>query len=191
MKNGELSRVAEALQLLTEGMYPDISDHQKDVADLCEDYGRYVGMDGIERETFVLAGHLHDAGKLLVPAYIIHKPARLTNVEMAAMHGHCDLAMYFLAPLGVDPRIADVIRQHHEDYDGGGYPSGLRGEEISPWARIVRALDSLAALIADRPYHQGISQRSALHLMRSQSERYDPEVLRTVFAMFNEPWGMS
>jgi HD-GYP domain-containing protein (c-di-GMP phosphodiesterase class II) len=88
----------------------------------------------------------------------------------------------------MDPRIMEVERQHHEDFDGGGYPLGLRGYEIALWPRAIRALDSHAALTENRVYHQGLSDSAALQLMRSQSERYDPEILRTVFAMFNEPW---
>jgi putative nucleotidyltransferase with HDIG domain len=188
MKNGELSRVAEMLRRLTNEKYPDIEEHQKDVAALCLKYAEFVGMNDDDCETFVLAGRLHDVGKLVMPDGVTHKPARLTAVEMSMMQSHCQKGAYILEPLGMDPRIMEVERQHHEDFDGGGYPLGLRGEEIALWPRAIRALDSHAALTENRVYHQGLSDSAALRLMRSQSERYDPEILRTVFSMFNEPW---
>jgi putative nucleotidyltransferase with HDIG domain len=188
MKNGELSRVAETLKRLTQSKYPDIGDHQKDVAVLCDQYADFIGMDASDSEAFVLAGCLHDFGKIQFDGHLLHKSARLNYVEMSTMQRHCELGAYFLEPLGIDPRIMDVVRQHHEDYDGGGYPAGLRGEEIFIWARIIRGLDSQAALTANRPYHRAIDGRVALRLMRTQSQRYDPEVLRTMFAMCDEPW---
>jgi putative nucleotidyltransferase with HDIG domain len=188
MKNGELSRVAGMLRRLTDEKFPDIGGHQQDVAMLCDRYAEFVGMTEEDRETFDLAGCMHDVGKLIMPDGVVHKPARLTAVEMSMMQSHCQKGAYILEPLGMDPRIVEVVRQHHEDYDGGGYPLGLRGEEIALWPRAIRALDSHAALTENRVYHQGLTDSAALQLMRSQSERYDPEILRTVFSMFNEPW---
>jgi HD-GYP domain-containing protein (c-di-GMP phosphodiesterase class II) len=188
MKNGELARVAETFQRFTVSKYPDIGEHQEDVAALCDRYAEFIGMDAQEREAFRISGLLHDFGKNQFSKEVLHSPGRLNHVEMSMMQQHPELGAYFMEPLCADPRIMAVVRQHHEDYDGGGYPLGLGGEEISPWACRVRGLDSLAALTANRPYHQAIDRRAALLLMQTQAQRYDPEVLRIMFAMFNESW---
>ena len=121
---------------------------------------------------------LHDIGKLAVPDAILRAPGRLTEDEWALMRRHPDEGARMLAEIPFLDRALDVVRYHHERWDGGGYPEGLAGEEIPLWARIFSVADALDAITAERPYRPGRSYESALEEIRAHAgTQFDPDVV--------------
>ena len=124
---------------------------------------------------------LHDIGKLAVPDAILRAPGRLTDDEWTLMRQHPEEGVGMLAGIPFLGRALDVVRYHHERWDGGGYPAGLRGEEIPLWARIFAVVDALDAMTAERPYRQARSYEAALEeIRRHAGTQFDPAVVETL-----------
>lgn len=124
---------------------------------------------------FLQASLLHDVGKLLVSDKILVKPGRLSAEEYEAAMQHAIFGGNILAQHPGYEDVAAIVMQHHERWDGTGYPRGLLGEEIDRIARAVSILDVFSAMVADRPYHRGISEDAALaELQRCAGTQFDP-----------------
>jgi diguanylate cyclase (GGDEF)-like protein len=125
--------------------------------------------------TFLQAGLLHDVGKLLVSDRLLVKPGRLTPDEYDSVKRHAVFGCNILALQAGWDEVAAIVGQHHEWWDGNGYPNGLAGDEIHPLARAVSVLDAYSAMVADRPYHRGITEDAALaELQRCSGTQFDP-----------------
>ncbi|WHT16586.1 diguanylate cyclase [Crossiella sp. CA-258035] len=125
-----------------------------------------------------LGGRLHDIGKIVVPPEVLTKPGRLDEQEWALMRQHPDHGYRLAAMVPDFEAIAEIIRQHHERFDGSGYPLGLSGADIRIEARIIAVCDAWAAMRSDRPYQQALSERQALHELREGSGgQFDPDVV--------------
>jgi putative nucleotidyltransferase with HDIG domain len=130
------------------------------------------------------AGLLHDIGKLALPDAILQKPAPLTEAEYADIKGHPEAGAQMLADLGFLAAEADVVRSHHEWYDGAGYPEGLAGKAIPLAARVVSVADVFDAVTTDRPYQPARSPVVALcELLRSAGSQFDPDVVAAFAAI--------
>jgi putative nucleotidyltransferase with HDIG domain len=173
-----LDRITGFVSGLLEGRDPDLAVHHQRVAASAESFARDIGFSAKDTELLTIGARLHDLGKLSISEHILNKPARLTGTEFALVQQHTDIGRKLLAPLGLDPRISEIVYYHHENYDGSGYPEGLSGESIPILARMIRIWDSFDALTMDRPYHKGISANEALRLMRRESHLYDPVLLK-------------
>jgi ribonuclease P protein subunit RPR2 len=99
---------------------------------------------------------LHDIGKLAVPDAILNKTGALTDEEWELMRGHPEAGVRILSPIPFLGRAIDVVRHHHERWDGSGYPAGLAGESIPMWARIFAVVDAVDAMTSDRPYRDAL-----------------------------------
>ena len=118
---------------------------------------------------------LHDIGKLAVPDAILGKPGPLTAAEMALMREHPETGVRMLEGLSFLDRALEVVRHHHERWDGGGYPCGLAGERIPLWARIFAIADAVDAMTSDRPYRAGCTLEQARRIVAEESGRqFDP-----------------
>src|SRR6186997_3327906 len=111
------------------------------------------------------AALLHDTGKIAVPEHILNKPGRLTASEFETMKRHAPIGAQILASIEFPYPVAPVVRHHHENWDGTGYPDGLKGEEIPLGARILSVVDCFDALTSDRPYRGRMSEQDALHII--------------------------
>jgi len=132
---------------------------------------------------------LHDIGKAEVPAEILAKPGPLTRAERAVVECHPVVGAEMLGYAGLE-REAPVVRAHHEQFDGSGYPDGLAGEEIPLESRIVAVADAFEAMTSDRPYRRGTSPRAALaELRRCAGGQFDPAVV-AAFAAVLERGGL-
>lgn len=125
------------------------------------------------------ASLLHDVGKLLVSDRILVKPSRLTPSEYRAIQHHAEFGQNILSRYAGFDEVAQIVGQHHERWDGLGYPLGLAGEQIHPLARAISILDAFSAMVMDRPYHRGIAETEALaEIERCAGTQFDPEYAR-------------
>lgn len=124
------------------------------------------------------ASLLHDVGKLLIADRMLSKPGRLSAAEYEAVMRHAEYGRHVLAQHAGYNEVAEIVGQHHERFDGNGYPGRLGGEEIHPLARAISILDAFSAMVADRPYHRGITEDAALaELQRCAGTQFDPDLV--------------
>ena len=161
--------------------------HLLHVNHLAERWGRRLGLDDAAQETFVRAALLHDLGKVLVPETILLKPARLDPEEYAVMQRHADYGRALIADYDGFAHVARVVGQHHERWDGEGYPHGLAGDAVDPLARAISVIDAYSAMTLDRPYHRAIDRDAALEeLERCAGTQFDANLVASFVAMQRE-----
>ena len=118
--------------------------------------------DEAELRALEAAALLHDTGKLAIPEHILNKPDKLTAAEFETMKQHSRIGAEILSSIEFPFPVVPIVRHHHENWDGSGYPDGLRGEEIPIGARILSVVDCFDALTSDRPYRRAFSPDKAL-----------------------------
>src|SRR5690606_2211052 len=124
------------------------------------------------------AALLHDTGKIAVPEYILNKPGPLTAAEFERMKVHADVGADILKSIDFPYPVEPIVRHHHEQWDGSGYPAGLRGYEIPLGARILAVVDCYDALTSDRPYRPRLSRQQAEQvLLEKRGKAYDPWIV--------------
>jgi diguanylate cyclase (GGDEF)-like protein/putative nucleotidyltransferase with HDIG domain len=126
------------------------------------------------------ASLLHDMGKLAVPEYILNKPGPLTPAEFEKMKMHASVGADILSAIEFPYPVVPIVRHHHENWDGSGYPDGLRGADIPIGARILSVVDCFDALTSDRPYRPRLTDKEALRILgERRGIMYDPVVVDT------------
>jgi two-component system, cell cycle response regulator len=131
-----------------------------------------------EVERVELAGRLHDVGKLAIPDAILTKPGPLDAKEWAIMHTHAEIGERILAAAPSLAHLAELVRSHHERYDGFGYPDRLAGEDIPLGARIIAVCAAFVAMMRHRPFSDAVTVEEALAEMRRCSgSQFDPRVV--------------
>jgi putative nucleotidyltransferase with HDIG domain len=134
--------------------------------------------DELELRALEAAALLHDMGKLAVPEHILNKPDKLTAAEFEVMKLHSTIGADILSPIEFPFPVVPIVRHHHENWDGSGYPDGLRGDQIPIGARILAVVDCFDALTSDRPYRRAFPPDRALGLILERSGvMYDPAVV--------------
>jgi len=126
---------------------------------------------------FRIGALLHDIGKIIVPTDVLNKPGKLTDEEWAIMKRHPEAGLELVADIDFPGDISAIIRNHHERWDGGGYPDGLIGEQIPLAARILCVADVYDALTTTRSYRAGLTHARAAEIMRSSTGQFDPHLL--------------
>jgi len=157
---------------------PYTEAHAQRVAETARRVGVTLGVSDEMLEALYRGGLIHDIGKIGVPDAILLKRGPLDDGEMKQMRSHTTRGAEIVAPLRSAEHIVPIIRHHHERFDGGGYPDGLRGQQI-PWlARIVAVSDAYDALVNDRPYRPRRSREEAIAvLMNGAGTQWDAEVV--------------
>ena len=156
--------------------------HSRRVTELTVKLAKTLGMSDDEIIHIRRGALLHDMGKIGVPDSILHKPAKLTDEEWAIMRRHPQLAYDMLFIIEYLRPALEIPLNHHEKWDGTGYPRGLKGEEIPIVARLFAVVDVWDALTSDRPYRPAWSQDEALAYIREQSgKHFDPQVVDLFF----------
>jgi putative nucleotidyltransferase with HDIG domain len=182
-----LDKARKALEVLARVMDlsdPATSEHSRDIAGLVPRVGRKLGVRGEAAEELELAARFHDVGKVAVPEEVLRKPGPLDDNEWRLMACHVEWGAELLRHLPECETIARIVRHHHERYDGGGYPDGLRGEQIPLASRIITVCDAYGAMISDRPYRRALPRRDALNELRDGAgEQFDPAAVAAVLSV--------
>jgi diguanylate cyclase (GGDEF)-like protein len=170
-----VSMLAEAIQAKD----PFLRGHSEEVTGYVTAVAERLAIDGKRRERLVFGSLLHDVGKIGISERILHKPDRLTPEEFAIVQLHPRIGYRLLEQVPALRPIAPAILHHHERYDGGGYPTGLRGEQIPLEARIVAVADAFSAMTADRPYRPRMAlEEACAELEQNAGTQFDPEIVR-------------
>jgi len=140
-------------------------------------------------ERIRLAGMLHDIGKIGIRESVLNKPSGLTEDEYAHIQTHPVIAQAILEPIVWEQETVQLIRAHHERYDGNGYPDGLAGEQIPLGARILAVADAFDAMTSERSYREPMSREQALAALRhGRARQWDPLVVETLQQLPQDLW---
>jgi putative nucleotidyltransferase with HDIG domain len=160
-------------------------EHCKDVVRLALDVACEMGLDVDEQRTVEFGALLHDVGKIAVPKAIVNKPGKLDEREWEIIKTHTLEGQRMLARVGgFMGSVGWIVRSHHERWDGGGYPDGLRGNDIPLAARIISCCDAYNAMTTTRPYRKAMPSSLALEeLLRHAGTQFDPRVVDALSAV--------
>ena len=175
-----LHQFAESLGTAIDAKDPFTSLHSEEVAEIAHAIALSMGVNAAEADIVHVAGHLHDIGKIGVPDKVLKKCGPLTRSEWMHIRRHPDIGAEILRPVSFffQNGIVDMVRHHHERYDGTGYPSGLKGPDIPLGARIITLADSLSAILQDRPYRPARTFNSAVaEVAKCSGTQFDPVVV--------------
>ncbi|MBI4481764.1 MAG: HD-GYP domain-containing protein, partial [Acidobacteria bacterium] len=174
----------EALALAIDAKDQVTHGHLQRVQVYAEGLAKALGLDEREIQGIRAGALLHDIGKLAIPDYILNKPGKLTRKEFQKMSIHPLVGAEILSAVNFPYPVADLVLNHHERWDGAGYPKGLKKEEIPIGARILSVVDCFDALSSDRPYRKALSLEKALEYVVSERGRsFDPRVVDTLMAL--------
>jgi len=179
----ELSRIhlatAEALATAIDAKDQTTHCHVRRVQIYAAGMGEVLGLSKDEISALKAGALLHDIGKLAVPAHIINKPGRLTSAEFDKMKIHTTVGAQILSRVEFPYPVTPIVRHHHEQWDGLGYPDGLQGEQIPITARIISVVDCFDSVREDRPFRRGMTRDEALALLlRGSGTHFDPNVVK-------------
>ncbi|OYY92860.1 MAG: phosphodiesterase [Hydrogenophilales bacterium 28-61-23] len=154
--------------------------HSVSVCALLVSFARGLKLERSIIKEIAIGGLLHDVGKAKVPDNILNKPAKLTDAEFGKMKSHVVQSIVILHNTpGISQIALDVAGQHHERFDGTGYPNNLKGDEISLYGRMGAIVDVYDAITSDRVYHKGMAPTAALgRLLEWSKFHFDPELVR-------------
>ncbi|MBI4341024.1 MAG: HD domain-containing protein [Candidatus Omnitrophica bacterium] len=176
-----------ALALAVEAKDPYSAGHSKRVGFYATKLGKALGLDEETLHVLNHAGVLHDIGKIGIKDEILLKPTALTPDEMKIMQQHPLIGEAILKPVRSLQKVVPLVRHHHERYDGGGYPAGLKGDDIPLGARIISVVDTYDAMVTDRPYRKRLSVEEArAELRRYSGTQYDPALVAAFLDILNE-----
>jgi HD-GYP domain-containing protein (c-di-GMP phosphodiesterase class II) len=151
-----------------------------------EAYG--LKMDERERDNLLASLRLHDMGKMFVPDEILKKPAKLTAEEFEIMKLHVTRGAAILERIDEFKEVGKIIRAHHENFNGTGYPDKLKGEEIPIEARIISVVDAFHAMVSKRHYSNGVPLEDAIEeLRRHAGTQFDPKVVEAFIRSLENP----
>jgi len=178
----ELSRIhfatAEALATAIDAKDQTTHCHVRRVQIYAAGLGKVLKLSKAEIAALKAGALLHDIGKLAVPAHIINKPGRLTPAEFEKMKIHTTVGAQILSRVDFPYPVTPIVRHHHEQWDGLGYPDGLKAEQIPITARIISVVDCFDSVREDRPFRSGMTRDEALALLlRGSGTHFDPNVV--------------
>lgn len=176
----------QAIASTVETKDPFTAGHQRRVTQLACAIAREIGLSDDRLRVVRTAGLLHDLGKISLPADILAKPGKLTELEFAVIRSHPQVAYDVLKNVESFGQIAEIVLQHHERMDGSGYPFGLRGEEIHLEARILAVSDVVEAMSSHRPYRPALGlDKAREEISQNSGTLYDPEIVRACLSVLD------
>ncbi len=161
--------------------------HSSRVTELSVKIAERMGLSEDEIVSLRFSCFLHDIGKIGIADHILTKPGRLTDDEFAIMKSHPVIGERIVRNLDLLPREKEIIRSHHESYDGTGYPDGLKGEEIPFMARIITITDAFDAMTSNRPYRKALSVQTAVDELKDKAWiQFDGNILEVFLKILEE-----
>jgi HD-GYP domain-containing protein (c-di-GMP phosphodiesterase class II) len=174
-----LTELIKTLSSVIEEKDPYLRGHADRVTNLGVAFAGYLELSKLETKHIYLAGLLHDVAKIYLPSEVLGKSTALSADEILMVQQHPVIGERILAHLSILKDALPIIRHHHENWDGNGYPDGLRIDEIPFGARILRIVDTFDAMVSDRPHRKGIGQAEALTIMAKEAGKaFDPQLLK-------------
>jgi HD-GYP domain-containing protein (c-di-GMP phosphodiesterase class II) len=163
--------------------------HSQRTAEVAVALGLRLGLSEDTLRAVARGGHLHDVGKIAIPDHILNKPGPLTPEERAVIETHPRVGHELVSPVPALEEVLPAVLHHHERWDGGGYPDGLKETEIPLIARVVAVADVWDALTSDRSYRPGMEPRTALsHIVAGRGTHFEPRVVGAMVALAAD-WG--
>lgn len=182
-----MTAMVETISRMVEYRDPYTAGHERRVGALAAEIGRQMGLAPQRIEGLTYGGAVHDVGKICAPAEILTRPGRLNDMEMAIVRAHSRVGHDILGGIDFPWPVALMALQHHERYDGTGYPDGIKGEEILLESRILAVADVVEAMATHRPYRAGLGIDKALAEIESGAgTRYDPQAAAACLALFRD-----
>jgi len=163
--------------------------HSKRVTAYTIALARAMGISPVDIKIIARGAFLHDIGKMAIPDEILRKPGKLTHEEEQIMQDHCTRGYHILRKIPFLAEAAAIVYTHQEHFDGNGYPSRLRGNEIPIGARIFAVADAMDAITSDRPYRKAKSfDEARQEILRCSGTQFDPNVVEVFLKIPNELW---
>ncbi len=180
-------RTVEALALAIDAKDQVTSGHLRRVQRYAVAVGRRMRCNSQELKALEVGALLHDIGKIAVPEHLLAKPGKLTRQEFQQVAIHPQVGAEILAAVRFPFPVDEVVHCHHENWDGSGYPRGLKGTEIPLAARILSVTDCFDALLSDRPYRPAFPRQKAIAMVKDRrGTAFDPQVVDLLMEMLPE-----
>jgi PAS domain S-box-containing protein/putative nucleotidyltransferase with HDIG domain len=177
----------QTLSMTVEIRDPYTAGHQQRVANLARAIAIEMGLEVIMVDSIGMASLIHDIGKISVPAEILSKPTKLSDIEYDLIKAHSPVGYDILKDMEFPWPIAQIIYQHHERIDGSGYPQGIKGNDILLEARVLALADVVEAMSSHRPYRPTLGLERALDEIREKRGMiYDSDVVDACFRLFQD-----
>ena len=184
---GTMLETVRVVSTIVELRDPYTAGHERRVGALACAIGIELGLSEETCGGLEIIGVIHDIGKIVVPAEILSKPGRLTEMEFGIVKGHPQLGHDVMKRVAFPWPVAETILQHHERLDGSGYPRGLKGDAIILEARIIAVADVVEAMASHRPYRATLGIEAALdEITKFRGVRYDAQVVDACLRLFRE-----
>jgi PAS domain S-box-containing protein/putative nucleotidyltransferase with HDIG domain len=176
-----------AMAMIAETRDPYTAGHQERVANLSVAIAEDLNLLPEKINGIRMAGMIHDIGKVKIPAEILSKPGKLSNLEFSLIKVHAEVGYDILRSIEFPYPVAQIAYQHHERVDGSGYPRGLKGDEIVMEARIIAVADVVEAMASHRPYRPALGIDAALEeIEKNRGVLYDDTVAEACLRLFRE-----
>lgn len=183
--NRGLMTTLQAFVKAIEARDPYTKEHSNRVTEIAATIGNAAGCSEEEMDILHISGPLHDIGKIGIRDDILLKPGRLTDEEFEKIKEHPDIGADIVGQLGMWDEHQQIIRHHHERFDGSGYPSGLKGENIPKLARILSVADAYDAMASDRAYRRKMETAKVLDIIKScKGTQFDPQYVDIFMDLF-------
>jgi putative nucleotidyltransferase with HDIG domain len=182
-----LEETINAIASALEKRDPYTAGHQQRVANLACAMAEEMGLSRELINGIRMAGLIHDVGKIQIPIEILIKPNHLSDIEFIWIRMHPQIGFDILKSIEFPYPVAQIVLQHHEMYNGSGYPKGLAAEEILQEARIIAVADVVEAMSSHRPYRPALGIEAALdEIQKNRGILYDPEAVDVCLKLFSE-----
>lgn len=179
--------IIQAMAQTVETRDPYTAGHQRRVADLARTIAVEMGLPNDKIEGIRMSGVIHDLGKISIPAEILSKPGRISEIEYSLIKGHPQTGYDILKTIEFPWPVADIVHQHHERIDGSGYPLGLMRDDILIESKVMAVADVVEAMASHRPYRASLGTDVALEeIIKNRGKIYEPDVVDACVKIFKE-----
>jgi PAS domain S-box-containing protein len=182
-----LAGTIQIVSMTVETRDPYTAGHQRRVANLARTIAQEMGLSSNTVDNIRMAGIIHDIGKISIPAELLAKPTKLTNIEFSLIQVHPQTGYDIIKDVGLPYPVAEIVLQHHERLDGSGYPQGLKGDQILLEAKIISVADVVEAIATHRPYRPARGIEPALdEIEKNIGILYDEKAVDVCLRLFRE-----